>query len=213
MDSKTPSLIRELAYIGGVWVGADSGAVFKRPRSRDGRGGRSGSRHGRYGDRRAIAAAERALPDWRGKTAKERARIMRRWCELILLEQEGLARVITAEMGKPLAEARAEIAYGAAFIDWFAEEGRRVHGDVIPTTAPDRRLLVFKQAIGVTAAITPWNFPSAMFARKAGAALGAGRTMVVKPSELTPFSALALAVLAERAGTPAESGGGRGKKS
>ena len=126
---------------------------------------------------------------------------MRRWFELILADQERLARIITAEMGKPLAEARGEIAYAASFIEWFAEEGRRIYGDVIPGPK-DRRLLVFKQAIGVTAAITPWNFPSAMFARKVGAALCAGCTMAVKPAELTPFSALALAELAERAGVP-----------
>jgi len=203
MNLRETGLLREQAYIGGAWVGADDGARFAV------RDPASGDIVGHVPDmgvaetRRAIAAAERALPAWRGLTARERARVMRRWFDLVMAEQETLARIITAEMGKPLAEARAEIGYGAAFIDWFAEEGRRVYGDVIPTTAADRRLLVIKQPVGVTAAITPWNFPSAMFARKVAAALGAGCVMVVKPAELTPFSALALIALAERAGVPA----------
>ncbi len=202
MDAITGLGLREQAFIDGKWVGADNGATFavKNPAT--------GVELGRAPDmgpaetRRAIDACARALPGWRDRPAKDRARIMRRWFELVMADQERLARIITAEMGKPLAEARGEIAYGAAFIDWFAEEGRRIYGDVIPGPT-DRRLLVFKQAIGVAAAITPWNFPSAMFARKVGAALGAGCTMVVKPAELTPFSALALVELAERAGVPA----------
>ncbi len=202
MDAITGLGLREQAFIDGKWVGADNGATFavKNPAT--------GVELGRAPDmgpaetRRAIDACAGALPGWRDRPAKDRARIMRRWFELVMADQERLARIITAEMGKPLAEARGEIAYGAAFIDWFAEEGRRIYGDVIPGPM-DRRLLVFKQAIGVTAAITPWNFPSAMFARKVGAALGAGCTMVVKPAELTPFSALALVELAQRAGMPA----------
>ncbi len=202
MDLRRPSHLREQAFIGGAWVDADSGATFE---VRDpATGGLLGTvpDMGREETRRAIAAAERALPEWRGKTARERARILRRWFELIMAEQEPLAQLITSEQGKPLPEARGEIAYGAAFVDWFAEEGRRVVGDVIATPSPDRRLLTFKQPIGVAAAITPWNFPSAMLARKAGAALGAGCTLVVKPAEQTPFSALALAELAQRAGAP-----------
>ena len=203
MNLRDTALLRQCAFIGGEWVEADCGARFevRNPAS----GGVVGSAPdmGAAETRRAIEAAERALPAWRALPAKERARVMRRWFDLALSEQETLARIITAEMGKPLAEARGEIAYGASFIDWFAEEGRRIYGDVIPTSAPDRRLLVLKQPVGVTAAITPWNFPSAMFARKVAAALGAGCTMVVKPAEQTPFSALALVALAERAGVPA----------
>ena len=203
MDAKHDISFRQQAYIDGAWVGADTGATFaiRNPATGDTLG--HAPDMGVAETRRAIDAASRALPGWRGKTAKERAQIMRRWFELVIADQERLARIITAEMGKPLVESRGEIAYGASFIDWFAEEGRRVYGDVVPASAPDRRILVFKQAIGVTAAITPWNFPSAMFARKVGAALGAGCTMVVKPAELAPFSALALVELAERAGAPA----------
>lgn len=200
MTAKQLSFI-ERALIGGAWVSADNGATFPVHDPA------TGATLGRVPDmgaaetRRAIEAAGTALPLWRDRPAKERAQIMRRWYELVMADQERLARIITAEQGKPLAEARGEIAYGAAYIDWFAEEGRRVYGDIIPGPL-DRRLLVMKQAVGVTAAITPWNFPSAMLARKVAAALGAGCTMVVKPAELTPFSALALAELAERAGVP-----------
>lgn len=192
----------ERALIGGAWVGADSGAVFTVENPATGERLGCAPDMGVAETRRAIEAAEKALPLWRDRPAKERAQIMRRWFELIMAAQERLARIVTAEQGKPLAEARGEIAYGASYIDWFAEEGRRVYGDIVPG-AMDRRLLVLKQAIGVTAAITPWNFPSAMLARKVAAALGAGCTMVVKPAELTPFSALALAELAQRAGVPA----------
>jgi succinate-semialdehyde dehydrogenase/glutarate-semialdehyde dehydrogenase len=193
----------ERAFIGGAWVGADSGATFAVANPATGEILGHAPDMGAAETRRAIEAAEKALPVWRDRPAKERAQIMRRWYELIMAEQERLARIITAEQGKPLFEARGEIAYGASYIDWFAEEGRRVYGDIVPGPAMDRRILVLKQAIGVTAAITPWNFPSAMLARKVAAALGAGCTMVVKPAELTPFSALALAELAERAGVPA----------
>jgi succinate-semialdehyde dehydrogenase/glutarate-semialdehyde dehydrogenase len=152
--------------------------------------------------RRAIEAAEAALPGWRAKTAKERAQILRRWFELMMANQEDLAALMTAEQGKPLAESRGEIAYAASFIEWFGEEGKRVYGDVIPGHGADKRIIVLKQPIGVCAAITPWNFPAAMITRKAGPALAAGCTIVLKPASQTPFSALALCELAERAGVP-----------
>ena len=153
--------------------------------------------------REAIAAAERAFPSWRALTAAERARRLRRWFELMLDHRDDLALLMTAEQGKPRAEARGEIGYAASFLEWFAEEGKRTYGDLIPSPDPDRRILVIKQPIGVCAAITPWNFPSAMITRKAGAALAAGCTLVVKPAEQTPLSALALAELADRADIPA----------
>lgn len=201
MVDKSLSL-RESAFIGGHWVAADNGARFSVSDPATGETLGSVPDMGAAETRRAISAAEKALPLWRDRPAKERAQIMRKWFELMMADQERLARIITAEQGKPLFEARGEIAYGASYIDWFAEEGRRVYGDIVPGLM-DRRILVLKQAIGVTAAITPWNFPSAMLARKVAAALGAGCTMVAKPAELTPFSALALAELAERAGVPA----------
>ncbi|KAF2992256.1 NAD-dependent succinate-semialdehyde dehydrogenase [Methylocystis sp. MJC1] len=194
--------LKQKAFIGGEWIDADSGGVFAVTNPATGETLGTVPDMGVAETRRAIEAASRALPIWRDRPAKERAQIMRRWFELIMAEQERLAHIITAEQGKPLFEARGEIAYGASYIDWFAEEGRRVYGDIVPG-GMDRRLLVLKQAIGVTAAITPWNFPSAMLARKVSAALGAGCTMIVKPAELTPFSSLALAELAERAGVPA----------
>lgn len=152
--------------------------------------------------RRAIEAAERALPDWRDRTAKERANILRKWFDLMMANQEDLARVLTAEQGKPLAEARTEIAYAASFIEWFAEECKRIYGDAVPAHAIGKRIIVLKQPIGVTAAITPWNFPAAMITRKCGPALAAGCTTVLKPATVTPYSAFALADLAERAGVP-----------
>ena len=152
---------------------------------------------------RAIDAAAKAWPDWRAKTAKQRAAVLRRWHDLMLAHQEDLARLMTVEQGKPLAESRGEIAYAASFLEWFAEEGKRIYGDTIPQHLPDRRIVVIKEPIGVCAAITPWNFPAAMITRKVGPALAAGCPMVVKPASATPFSALALAVLAERAGVPA----------
>ena len=152
---------------------------------------------------RAITAANEAWPAWRGLTAKQRAQILRRWFELILQNTEDLAQLITAEGGKPLAEARGEVAYGASFVEWFAEEGKRAYGETIPATAADKRLVVIKQPIGVCAAITPWNFPLAMITRKVAPALAAGCTVVIKPAEQTPLTALALAVLAEEAGLPA----------
>lgn len=151
----------------------------------------------------AILAAKRALPEWSKRSANERAALMRKWFNLMMEHQEDLGRLLTLEQGKPLAEAKGEIAYGAAFIDWFAEEGKRVYGDTIPAPANDKRILVIKQPVGVVASITPWNFPNAMIARKAAAALAAGCTFVARPSPLTPLSALAMAELAERAGIPA----------
>ncbi len=203
MDPRQSSLFRQQAFVDGSWIDADGGAVFAVADPATGETLGHAPDMGVAETRRAIAAAERAFPLWRGKTAKERAQIMRRWYEMILAEQETLAQIITAEQGKPLAEARGEILYGAAFIDWFGEEGRRVYGDVLPIIGADRRLLTLKQPVGVVAAITPWNFPSAMLARKVGAALGAGCAMVLKPAEQTPFSALALIELARRAGVPA----------
>jgi len=153
--------------------------------------------------RRAIAAANAAWPGWRAKTAKERAAILRKWHDLMLENADDLALILTTEQGKPLAEAKGEIGYAASFLEWFAEEGKRIYGDTIPTVANDRRIVVTKEPIGVCAAITPWNFPAAMITRKVGPALAAGCPIVVKPAEATPFSALAMAVLAERAGVPA----------
>jgi succinate-semialdehyde dehydrogenase/glutarate-semialdehyde dehydrogenase len=152
--------------------------------------------------RSAIAAAARALPSWAARTAKDRAGVLRRWFDLMLQHQEDLAMLMTAEQGKPLAESKGEISYAASFIEWFAEEGKRLYGDIIPGHQPDKRIMVLRQPIGVVAAITPWNFPSAMITRKAGPALAAGCTMVLKPATQTPYSALALAELASRAGIP-----------
>ena len=196
------SLFRQQAYVAGRWCDADDGAMTPvvNPATGDAIG--SAPRMGATETRRAIVAADQALPEWRARTAKERSQILRRWFDLMMTNQGDLARLMTLEQGKPLAEARGEIAYAASFIEWFAEEGKRVYGDTIPGHALDKRIVVLKQPIGVTAAITPWNFPSAMIARKVGPALAAGCTMVVKPSELTPFSALALAALAEQAGVP-----------
>jgi succinate-semialdehyde dehydrogenase/glutarate-semialdehyde dehydrogenase len=197
------SLLRQQAYVNGQWCAADSGerTVILDPATGDPLG--RVPNMGRAETRRAIAAAQAAQPAWRALTAKERAKLLRNWFELILANQEDLARIMTAEQGKPLAEARGEIAYAASFIEWFAEEGKRAYGDVIPAHAGDKRILVHKEPVGVTAAITPWNFPSAMITRKAGPALAAGCAMVLKPAPQTPFSALALVALAERAGLPA----------
>lgn len=202
MQLKDPSLFRQQAYIDGAWLDADGGETLKvnNPASNEILG--TVPKMGATETRRAIEAAERALPAWRELTAKERSQTLRRWYELILENQEDLARLMTLEQGKPLAESRGEIAYAASFIEWFAEEAKRIYGDTIPGHQKDKRIIVIKQPIGVTAAITPWNFPAAMITRKAGPALAAGCTMVVKPASQTPFSALALAELAERAGIP-----------
>ncbi|ACI98996.1 NADP-dependent succinate-semialdehyde dehydrogenase [Rhodospirillum centenum] len=197
-----PGLFRQDCFVDGQWIGADSGKTIAVTNPADGSTLGSVPAMGAAEARRAIAAAERAWPAWRTKTAKERAQVLRRWYELMLAHQEDLARIMTAEQGKPLAESRGEIVYAANFLEWFAEEAKRVYGDVIPTHRPGSRIVVVKEPVGVTAAITPWNFPAAMITRKAGPALAAGCPMVVKPASYTPFSALAMAVLAERAGVP-----------
>jgi succinate-semialdehyde dehydrogenase/glutarate-semialdehyde dehydrogenase len=198
-----PSLLRQAsAWLGGNWTGADSGATFDVRNPASGETVAQAPLMGRAETERAIAAAAVAQKQWRTLTAKERSALLKKWFALIMLHQEDLACILTAEQGKPLAEARGEIAYGASFIEWFAEEAKRVYGEVIPSPLNDRRLVVLKQPIGVTAAITPWNFPTAMITRKAAPALAAGCAMIVKPAEQTPLSALALAVLAEEAGIP-----------
>ncbi|SDN76727.1 NADP-dependent succinate-semialdehyde dehydrogenase [Pseudomonas jinjuensis] len=202
MQLKDSSLFRQQAYIDGAWVDADSGQTLKVNNPATGETIGSVPKMGAAETRRAIEAADRALPAWRALTAKDRANRLRRWFELMIENQDDLARLMTIEQGKPLTEARGEIAYAASFLEWFAEEAKRVYGDMIPGHQPDKRLMVIKQPIGVTAAITPWNFPSAMITRKAGPALAAGCTMVLKPASQTPYSALALAELAERAGIP-----------
>ncbi|WP_085315652.1 NAD-dependent succinate-semialdehyde dehydrogenase [Derxia lacustris] len=198
-----PSLWRHQAVIGGVWLDADTGASTEILDPATGASLGSVPHLGEAETRRAIAAAEAAQKSWRALPAANRGRLLRRWYELMLEHQDDLAALMTAEQGKPLAEAKGEIAYAASFLEWFGEEAKRLYGDVIPSPANDRRLVVIREPIGVAAAITPWNFPAAMITRKAGAALAAGCAMVIKPAPQTPFSALALAVLAERAGIPA----------
>jgi len=198
-----PDLLKQaLAWLGGEWVGADSGETFAVRNPANGNLVAQVPLMGRAETERAIAAATLAQKQWRTIPAKERSSKLKKWFTLIMQHQEDLARILTIEQGKPLAEARGEIAYGASFVEWFAEEAKRVYGETIPSPTNDRRLLVLKQPIGVTAAITPWNFPNAMITRKAAPALAAGCAMIVKPAEQTPLSALALAVLAEEAGIP-----------
>lgn len=201
-ELKDPRLFHEACYVDGGWTHAASGRTFDvdNPATREIIGKVPSLGTGET--RRAIAAAQRAFPAWSKKTAKERAAILRRWFELLIEHQEDLARLMTFEQGKPLTEARGEVAYGASFFEWFAEEAKRVYGDTIPQHQADKRLMVIKQPIGVVACITPWNFPLAMITRKAAPAIAAGCTVVCKPAEQTPFSALALAELAERAGLP-----------
>ena len=202
MHLKDPSLLRSDAFIDGAWCAADDGATVDIRNPADGsivgtvpvmRGGET---------RRAIEAAARALPEWSKRTAKERATVLRRFAEAMIANADDLAIIMTSEQGKPLAEARGEIGYAASFLEWFAEEGKRVYGEVIPTFRADARLMVLRQPVGVAAAITPWNFPAAMITRKLGPALAAGCTFVCKPAPQTPFSALALAELGRRAGLP-----------
>lgn len=202
MHLKDPSLLRSDAFIDGAWCKADDGATVEIRNPADGsvvgtvpvmRGGET---------RRAIEAAARALPEWSKRTAKERAAVLRRFAEAMTANTDDLAIIMTSEQGKPLAEARGEIGYAASFLEWFAEEGKRVYGEVIPTFRADARLMVLRQPVGVAAAITPWNFPAAMITRKLGPALAAGCTFVCKPAPQTPFSALALAELGRRAGLP-----------
>ena len=196
-----PSLLRHQCFIDGQW--RDGTAQIDVTNPANGQLVGTVPRFGNVETRQAIEAAHRAWPGWRAKTAKERAGLLRQWFELIMANQEDLALIMTAEQGKPLAESRGEIAYAASFIEWFSEEGKRVYGDTIPAPVANQRIVVIKEPIGVCAAITPWNFPAAMITRKAGPALAAGCPMIVKPASQTPLSALALAVLAERAGIPA----------
>jgi succinate-semialdehyde dehydrogenase/glutarate-semialdehyde dehydrogenase len=196
------ALFRDRAYVDGEWIAADSGRTFSVVDPATGRAVAEVPRLGAAETRRAVEAAERAFPAWRGLLARDRARILRRWADLVLEHQEDLALLLTTEQGKPLAESRAEVAYAASFLEWFGEEAKRVYGDTIPAPLPGRRVLVLKEPVGVTAGITPWNFPAAMPARKCAPALAAGCTMVLKPAEQTPLSALAVAELGERAGLP-----------
>jgi succinate-semialdehyde dehydrogenase/glutarate-semialdehyde dehydrogenase len=200
---KDPNLLRQANYINGKWVQADSGKtlVVKNPATGEVVG--EVPAMGTAETRRAIEAAHAAQPAWRALTAKERASVLRKLFELLLANTDDLATIMTAEQGKPLAESKGEIAYAASFIEWFAEEGKRVYGDTIPQNARGRRIIVTKEPVGVFAAITPWNFPTAMITRKTGPGWAAGCTGVIRPASQTPFSALAVAVLAERAGMPA----------
>jgi succinate-semialdehyde dehydrogenase/glutarate-semialdehyde dehydrogenase len=199
---KDTSLWRTQSYIDGQWCDADSGRRFDVDNPADGSIIANVADCGGAETKRAIDAANAALPAWRALTAKQRSVILRKWFDLMLANADDLALILTTEQGKPLAEAKGEIAYGASFIEWFAEEGKRIYGDVIPPHLADKRLIVIKQPIGVCAAITPWNFPNAMITRKAAPALAAGCTMVLKPAEQTPLSALAMVELAQRAGVP-----------
>jgi succinate-semialdehyde dehydrogenase / glutarate-semialdehyde dehydrogenase len=199
---KDARLFRESAYLDGAWVEADNHGRFEVDNPGTGAVVGHVPNMGAAETKRAIAAAEAALPAWRALTAKERSRILRKWFDLIIANAEDLALLLTTEQGKPLAEAKGEIVYGASFVEWYAEEAKRIYGDVIPTPTNDRRIIVIKQPIGVVGAITPWNFPNAMITRKVSPGLAAGCTFVLKPAEQTPFSALALAELAERAGMP-----------
>jgi len=203
MHLKDPTLLRTQAFIQGEWVNAANHATHEvhNPANREKLG--TVPDMGAAETRRAIKAAHEAFPAWAAKTAKERGTILRKWFDLMMANQDDLATIMTAEQGKPLAESKGEIAYAASFIDWFAEEGKRLYGDVIPTHQSDKRLVVLRQPIGVVAAITPWNFPAAMITRKAGPALAAGCTFVAKPAHQTPYSALAMAELGRRAGIPA----------
>ena len=203
LQLQDPQLLRQACYIDGAWVSADAVQTFAVTNPATGAVIASVPRCGAAQTERAIAAAEQAWTSWRDQTAAERSRILRRWFDLLLAHQDDLAAIMTAEQGKPLAEARGEIAYAAAYVEWFAEEAKRAYGEVIPSPFKDRQILVTKEPVGVCAAITPWNFPAAMITRKVAPALAAGCTIVVKPAEQTPLSALALAELAERAGVPA----------
>ncbi|WP_170386224.1 NAD-dependent succinate-semialdehyde dehydrogenase [Ruegeria atlantica] len=197
-----PELMKHACLIGGQWRPAGAGGVVSVDNPSTGAVLGAVPNFGAEETREAVSAAQSALTDWQGRTAKDRAAILRRWYQLIIEHTEDLAAIMTAEQGKPLAESRGEVAYGASFIEWFAEEGKRIYGDVIPSPWEDRRIVVVKQAVGVVAAITPWNFPIAMITRKVGPALAAGCTCVVKPASATPFSALAIAALAQEAGVP-----------
>jgi succinate-semialdehyde dehydrogenase / glutarate-semialdehyde dehydrogenase len=199
---KDGKLFRQQCYVDGAWIDADRNATVDVNNPATGAIIGTVPKLGAAETRRAIEAADRAYPAWRAKTAKERATIMRRWYDLMMANQDDLAVLMTTEQGKPLAEAKGEVAYAASFVEWFGEEAKRIYGDTIPQHQADKRIVVIKEPVGVVACITPWNFPAAMITRKAGPALAAGCTVVIKPATQTPFSALALAELAERAGVP-----------
>lgn len=203
LNLKDPSLLKQQCYINGAWLDADSGQTIAVNNPATGEIVAHVPQMGTAETRRAIEAADKALVIWRAKLAKERAAILRKFFDLMMANQDDLAAILTVEQGKPLTEAKGEIAYGASFLEWFAEEAKRIYGETIPETLPGRRLLAIKQPIGVCAAVTPWNFPNAMITRKAGPALAAGCTIVIKPASQTPLSALAMAELAHRAGVPA----------
>ncbi len=202
LQLKDKKLFRQQGYVNGAWVDADSKATVNVTNPADGSVIGTIPKMGAAETRRAVEAASAALPAWRARLAKERAACLRKWFELMMANQDDLALLMTTEQGKPLAEAKGEIAYAASFIEWFAEEAKRVYGDVIPQHQADKRLVVIKQPVGVCGLITPWNFPAAMITRKAAPALAAGCTVVIKPATQTPYSAFALAELAERAGVP-----------
>ena len=202
LELKDPKLLRNQCYVDGQWIDAEGGKTLAVTNPATGELLGTVPNMGATETRRAIEAANAAWPAWRSKTAKERSQVLRKWAELMMANQEDLAIIMTAEQGKPLVESRGEIAYAASFLEWFAEEARRVYGDTIPGHQADKRIVVIKQPVGVCAAITPWNFPAAMITRKVGPALAVGCTMVSKPASATPFSALALAELGERAGVP-----------
>jgi succinate-semialdehyde dehydrogenase/glutarate-semialdehyde dehydrogenase len=203
LELEDPALLREQCFVNGAWVDADGGATLAVQNPATGEELGSVPALDGAATEQAVAAAHAAFPAWAAQTAKERAVILRRWHDLILLNADDLARLMTAEQGKPLAESKGEIAYAASFVEWFAEEAKRVYGDVIPGHQADKRILVLRQPVGVVAAITPWNFPAAMITRKVAPALAAGCTVICKPATQTPLSALALAELASRAGMPA----------
>ena len=203
LSLQDPGLLKNLCFIDDRWSGAADGATLAVRNPASGALIGNIANAGASETQAAIRAAEQAFPGWKARTAEERARILRRWFELMLQHQEDLALLMTSEQGKPLAEARGEIAYAASFIEWFAEEARRVYGEVIPSPWPDKQIIVTREPVGVCAAITPWNFPAAMITRKVAPALAAGCTIIVKPATQTPLSALAMAELAQRAGLPA----------
>ncbi|BBK38575.1 NAD-dependent succinate-semialdehyde dehydrogenase [Allostella sp. ATCC 35155] len=202
MQLKDPSLFRQQCYVDGAWMDADGGGTIEVTNPANGKAIGTVPKMGAAETRRAIEAANAAWPAWRAKTAKERSVILRKWFDLMMANQDDLGQIMTTEQGKPLAEAKGEIAYAASFIEWFAEEGKRIYGDTIPQHQADKRIVVLKEPIGVVACITPWNFPAAMITRKAGPALAAGCPVVIKPASATPYSALALCELGERAGIP-----------
>jgi succinate-semialdehyde dehydrogenase/glutarate-semialdehyde dehydrogenase len=202
MQLKDSSLLKQLCFVDGSWCAADGAGTIDVKNPASGATLATVPNAGAAETRRAIAAASAALPAWRSRTAKDRAQVLKRWFDLMLEHQADLATLMTAEQGKPLAESQGEITYAASFIEWFAEEAKRLYGDIIPGHQADKRILVLRQPVGIVAAITPWNFPAAMITRKAGPALAAGCTMVLKPATQTPLSALALAELGRRAGIP-----------